>query len=212
MSKLVPFEKENAFIGAEVKYKSETFYVVKINEKSVYITSDKNFLDLWTNREKGITWKNFCIYRQAIMVKYDTVLISEIELSRGRDFIIPANKNKSKRYLKPYMEVVVKTLFQRFVKKKGSWQHPIETSSGKKMYILKFNLNGQALIRFEMDYFFYDFELDVYTFYKKLGQSRETKVITWPREKELPKEMNKGNELKKRVRKRVIINKVARLG
>jgi len=110
------------------------------------------------------------------------------------------------------MEMAIKTLFQRFVKKKGSWQHPIETSSGKKMYILKFNPNGQALIRFEMDYFFYDFELDVYTFYKKLGQSRETKVITWPREKELPKEMNKGNELKKRVRKRVIINKVARLG
>lgn len=190
MLKLVSLEKENAFINAEVIYRNSTFYIVKINEKTIYISPNKDFIKMWENRPKGIIWKNFCKKYNAIMVKYDTVFINEIELLKGKKFIIPASK-KTKRYLKPHLEKIVKNLFKRFQKEKGNWKFPIENTDGKKAYILRFHPNGQALIHFENDFFFYDLILDNYTFYKKLGQKRETKIITWPRNESLPKEIVK---------------------
>jgi len=181
---MIFLNKENAFIGAEVKHKNGIYYVVKVNEKSVYLSQYKNFLDLWDNRPKGITWKKFCGGNDTFMTKYESIEISETEISRGNNFIV-SRKKKEKRYLKPEMEKVVHQLYKRFLNGKGSWKHITETTRNKQMIILEFRNNGQALIRFENDFFFYDLETNKYTFYKKLNEQRKTKKLVWPRESKI---------------------------
>lgn len=177
--------KEKAFLNAKVVYKKKDFYVVKINNKTVYLSEDKEFIIKWKDRPKGITWKKFCERHKTFMVSYDKVKIDDLESLRASNFVANT-KRKEKNYLDSFLEKEVRRLFKIFLKKKGSWKHPIENRKNEQMYIIKFNKDGQALIRFNDIYFFYDIEFDVYTFYKNLGEKKiKDKIFTWPRSEEV---------------------------
>lgn len=177
--------KDNAFLGAEVTYKEKSYFVVKINEKTVYLSKDKNFLKSYEERPKGYTWKQWCQKFDVIMVNYaNGIEIDKIEVARGNNFIVP-RKKKGKRYLTKYEESDVKKMFAIFKKGRGGWSTPITTEKkgGIITNVIKFN-NGVALVRKKNVYFFYDMELDEYTFFKYLGEKKELK---WPRKEEVLK-------------------------
>jgi hypothetical protein len=185
---MISLTKENAFLGAEITCPGKTFYVVKINDKSVYLAKDKEFLNAWENRPKGITWKDYCNRFDVVMSKYDGLFISAIELSRGKT-IAQLKENKSdRRYLSNTLETEVKNLYKRFQKGKGSWSHPIEDVKGKQAVIVAFSDDGQALIRSDLDFFFYDLETNVYTYYKRVGEVGTPKGIVFPRQKIIQKQ------------------------
>jgi hypothetical protein len=181
--------KEKAFLNAKVVYKNKNFYVVKINNKTVYLSEDKGFIIKWKDRPKGITWKKFCEKHKTVMVSYDKVKIDNLEMLRATNFIV--SKKKGKNYLDSFLEKEVRRLFMVFLKKKGSWKYPIENKKNEQMFIIKFNDNGQSLIRFKDIYFFYDIEFDVYTFYKNLGEKLKSNRIPWPRNEEEAEIKNK---------------------
>lgn len=178
--------KENASLLAEVKYKDKIFYIVKINEKSVYLAPDKNFLEKHEERIKGTTWKDFCAKNGAIMVSYSSVInIGETEIAKGKNFIV---SKKKIRYLTKIEEKQVKERFVKYSTGKSGSKSFFESARGRKIVPLDFNINGQALIRKDDIYFFYDIELDEYTFFKSLGDGK--KELVWPRQEEI-KELKK---------------------
>lgn len=181
MSELIPVTKENVFINAKVTYKNTIWFVVKVNEKTLYISSKSNFISLWENKTLKINWKKFCENNSCKMVKYDNIFINNDEITKGKNFITSIKKNKKKRMLSDSLEKQVKHFYKNlFLKSKSGWTTPIEGTDGKTIVIIKFNSAGQALIRSDKDYFFYDITSNTYTFWRQLGKKRENKEIPWP--------------------------------
>lgn len=171
-------DRENAFLNAEVKYKDKIYYIVKINEKSAYLAPDEDFLKKYEERPKGITWKEYCARYNAIMVKYsDFIEISETEISKGNNFIV--KEKKEKRYLTALEEKEIIKRFAQFKKGNGGCSL-FESSKGKRIVPITFNKNGQVLIRKNDKYFFYDLELNKYTFFKDLHDEKQE--LIWPRQ------------------------------
>ena len=171
-------DREDAFLEAEVKHKDKVYYIVKINEKSAYLASNKDFLKKYEERPKGTTWKKYCTRYNAIMVKYsDFIEISESEIAKGNNFIV--KNKKEKRYLTIIEEKEIVKRFAQFKKGKSGCNF-FENAKGKRIVPITFNENGQALIRKNDKYFFYDLELDKYTFFKDLHNGRQE--LVWPRQ------------------------------
>jgi hypothetical protein len=170
---------ENAFLNAEVEYNNKKYYVIKVNQKSVYLSENKDFLKIWKNRPKGITWKKFCDKNGAIIVKYGDIKISDIEVLKGKDC-----KTSEKQYLDVYLEKEVCKMYKRWLKGFENYSTPIEGTKGKTIIIIKFK-DGQALIRNDKDYFFYDIELDKYSYWRQFGSIGQKKEIPFPRIKHI---------------------------
>jgi hypothetical protein len=179
---MVALTKDNAFLNAEVMLGNSKFFVVKINDKSVYLAKNKDALYDWESRPKGLIWKDFCKRYDVIMTKYDGLTISALEISRGKTLAQVESKKSKRRYLSNTLEMEVRNLYKRFKSKKGSWSHPIEDGKGKQAVIVSFSNNGQALVRCDMDFFFYDLETNDYTYYKRVGDAPCAKGLVFPRE------------------------------
>ena len=94
MAKLNP---DNAFPGAQVKYRDKKWFVLKINQKTVYISQNVNLTEWWKDRPKGLTLKKFCEKYDAIMIGYETITIDEAEIEKGKKFAnAPKTKGKKK--------------------------------------------------------------------------------------------------------------------
>jgi len=170
---MLALNKDNAFLTAEVMCGNTTYYIMKINDKSVYLAKNKKSFYDWENKAKGVTWKEFCTKNDIIMTKYAGIFISALEISRGKTLAQSVSK-KTKRYLSENLEAQVRSLHKRFTSKKGSWSHPLQDLKGKQAIIVKF-VNTRALMRCETDFFYYDVETGEYTYYKRLGDETPIK-------------------------------------
>lgn len=76
---------DNVFVGAKLSKDNEIFLVVKVNAKSMYvakgITLDE-YNRLYSLKEKGVTFKDFCAKKGIEMVKYDGFQIEDTEAAK----------------------------------------------------------------------------------------------------------------------------------
>jgi len=174
-------DSSNAFVGAKVKYRKEDYIVVKVNEKTIYLTQHERFIEFWENRNKGSKWKYYCERYGASMKKYGGITITDDEIARGKIFVEKKEKEKKKkRYLTSVEEREVSMRYSKFFLKGKSYQHPItaEKSKGITTVLLEAKKDGQVLMRKNSNYFFYDVLNDSYEFFKKMGSGK--KELVWP--------------------------------
>ena len=176
---------ENAFLGAKVSKGKEVFYVVKINEKTIYASNDEDFLSFWEHKGKGITWKNFCEGHGGKSYKYEGFTINKEESEKKQKVEAQEEIQKTqKNYLKGQVKAKVQEAWKRFLIKKAkgkgkSYTGPIE-GGDVRVNVVSGSVEAKAfLLNISGKYVFYFVEDDVYTLFSyddhKLG-----KDIVWP--------------------------------
>ena len=158
--------KENAFVGAIVRYKDRDFTIIKVNLKTVYISQDKELLKKIRLKLKGIKAIDL-IKSNSVMVDMTEIEIDEKELKKKDIAEKSAElKKKQKRVLS---SVAQKYLDMKIAKamnpkdKTGSWKNMFDCGAGSLCTILVFNREKKmALISIDGEKYFYVVDLDVY--------------------------------------------------
>ena len=183
--KKINLTPQNAFLGAEVTLNGKTLYVVKINEKSLYASSEPSFLAAWEGKSKGVTWKNFCEGHQAKSYKYDGFEIAEEEAAKKAEIEAKSQLKKEQvQHISGQLRAEVKKSWKRFVEKetkgKGkAWQYPIE-SGDKRVCPVAASIQAEAmLLNINSNYMFYFVNDEVYVPFDK-KEHKDGKDIVWP--------------------------------
>jgi hypothetical protein len=183
--KKIKLTAENAFVDAVVHKGKEKFFVVKMNAKTFYATTEENFLFKWKVRVKGITWKNFCDGHHAKSYKYEGFEIDDEEAAKKER--VEAQKevqSSQKHYLTGHVKAEVHEAWRRFVikqtKGKGkAWQYPIH-GGDTSVNIISGSVSAKAfLLNINYLFIFYFVEDGVYVLYDK-KEHRFEKEIVWP--------------------------------
>lgn len=93
--------------GDIVEYKEKDYLAIKVNEKSAYICENRNFLNLWANRAKGITWKELCHREGAFKVSPDKLKLKEegaVEVKKKQTRKNKAASNQAEKLLQESFE------------------------------------------------------------------------------------------------------------
>src|SRR6478609_4427608 len=78
---MTKLNKENAFVGATVRFKDRDFIIVKVNLKTVYITQDKELLKKIRLKLKGAKAIDM-IKNASVMVEMSEIEIDEKEVAK----------------------------------------------------------------------------------------------------------------------------------
>lgn len=183
--KKIKLTSENAFLGAEISLGKETFYVVKVNEKSFWASRESTFLKAWEGRIKGIKWKNFCEGHQAKSYKYGDFEIAEEEAAKKEKVETTKKIQKEqKKYLTGQVKADVKKMWNQFLlrEKKGrgkAWQYPIFSGDTSVNPIAASSQAEALLLHINDKYIFYYVNDDVYIHFDK-EEHKLGKEIVWP--------------------------------
>ena len=172
--------------GDIVEYKSKDYLAIKVNEKSAYICENRNFLNLWGNRAKGITWKNLCEREGAFKVKPENLKLKEEGAVKVKE-----KKSGKKKVVSNDGEKWLIESFDRFKKqKKGkSTKTPkfLIESSNEKLSIMEGNVEKNMIFFHNISvgsFYFFNVEESSYTkFNEKIHKSG--KDIIWPETQEV---------------------------
>ncbi len=166
----------NVIPGSKILYKNITHYVYKINDKTIYIgklpyDNLKPILEVKKTIDAILYIGGFkVLYGEDLQInEKDIVHISAKEVV------------KQKRYLDLLAEKELKRLYAVYKSKNGkSYKHIVQTGT-KEFKILECNEKGQILFSYENDLIFYDTEIDVYTYFKEVFDTKiPSKPIPWP--------------------------------
>jgi len=172
--------KENAYVGAEVKKGNDKFYILKVNDKSFYASTLSDVVKKWENRLKGVTFKNFIAGNSCKKYDYEGFQIDE-KIAEKKEIVEKKQERKSKikRFLKREEERFLIDTIKKFERDNPA-RHPIEVSNKTVIYPIVFNKNNrQILFRKEMEYIIYSADIDEY---KKWGNHGEIEA----KEKNIP--------------------------
>lgn len=100
-------------VGDIVEYKKEDYLAIKVNEKSVYICKNRNFLTLWENRATGTKWKALCDREEAKKVSPDSLIVKE----EGAVKVKP--KKTKRKVVSAAAEKQLKECFERYKKQQA---------------------------------------------------------------------------------------------
>lgn len=110
-------DSNNVFVGANVFFKNEEHIVVKVNDKSCYLSKNKSFIDIWEKRPKGMKWKPFCERYEGFMTLYSGITISPDEKEKKVEVEKKAKRAKKFRPVSAHGEKTLVTLFSEIEKK-----------------------------------------------------------------------------------------------
>jgi len=166
----------NVVPGSKITYKGEPHIVYKVNDKTIYI--GKQSYDMFKQTSAVKKSVDAILYIGGFKTTYSEDLQikdSEIVAVSAKQIV------KQKRFLDLPAEKEIKRLYEIYKKNNGkSYRHTFEIGN-KEMKILACNDKKQVLISHNYNLFFYDIELDLYTFYRELFSStRHTAQIMWP--------------------------------
>lgn len=144
-------------VGDIVEYNKEDYLAIKVNEKSVYICKNRNFLNLWGNRATGTKWKDLCAREEAKVVKPETLKIKEVGAVK-----VKPKQSKKNRVLSNEAERLIKDCFERLKKREAGKKtkaplYLIETAN-EKVWPLAGNVEKGLML-------FHNINLDTYHFY-----------------------------------------------
>jgi hypothetical protein len=181
--------KDNLFEGAAVKYKKETdvYFVIKLNDKSVYISKEKDFIEEFKKRiNKKITFKKFCELKGVKKTTFSNIKISEEEANKKEKTVaITKIKKKQKQYLKgnskkAFFNIWKKIQRQYEGKKHTSIRH-INTIGTTRFVVLDYDFEkGMALIKVNDKYVIYNINNDIY-FDFDIKKDRINAKTIWPK-------------------------------
>lgn len=151
---------DNVFIGAKVTKGKETFLVVKVNTKSMYVAKNmtlEQYNQNWSLRPKGQSFKVFCEKLKIEMVKYDSYEIEESEAAKKE--VVETSK-KASNTVSAFGTAEKKTLTELVRFKK--LQKLVNIGVGNKiMRVLEIRDNNKFLINLDNNYLLYNRELDI---------------------------------------------------
>ena len=182
--------KETLFVGANVKFENKDYIVVKINQKTAYITQDKELLKRIRLKLTGV--KALDMIKQAsLMIDIALMEISDEELKK-KDVAekVAELKKKNKKVLSSVAQKMLDTKIAKAINPKDktmSWKNMFDCGQGNFCTILLVNKEKKiALISVEGDKYFYDFGEDVYIKYNptKHKDGYGDKNILWDKVKE----------------------------
>lgn len=167
--------------GDIVEYKKKDYLAIKVNEKSAYICENRNFLNLWENRAKGVKWKELCDREGAIKVKPEQLTLKE----EGAVKVTP-KQSKKKRVLSNAGEQYLKDSMNRLEKqkkgKKTKTPYFVAETGNEKIAIMIGNVEKQMILFHNLSldtYHFFDIENGSYTTFDK-EKHKSGKEIIWP--------------------------------
>jgi predicted secreted protein len=170
-------------VGDIVEYKKEDYLAIKVNEKSVYICKNRNFLNLWENRVTGTKWKTLCDREEAKKVSPDQLIVKE----EGAVEVKP-KKSRKKRVLSSEGERHIKECYDRLKKQAAGKKTKapmflIETSNEKIWPVAGNVEKGMMLFHIlNLDtWHFFDVNSEKYSLFKK-EEHKLGKDILWPEE------------------------------
>ena len=167
--------------GDIVEYKKEDYLAIKVNEKSVYICKNRNFLTLWENRPKGAKWKVLCDREEALMVKPESLIVKEEGAVK-----VKSKQSKKDRVVSNEGVKGLKECFDRFKKreegKKTKTPFFLIENAKEVIFPLAMNVEKNMILFHNINvdtYHFFNIEEDNYiTFNKK--EHKSGKDILWP--------------------------------
>lgn len=167
--------------GDIVEYKKEDYLAIKVNEKSVYICKNKNFLNLWENRVTGTKWKTLCDREGALKVAPEKLIVKE----EGAVKVTP-KKSKNKKVVSSAGEKILKESFERFKKqqagKKTKAPFFVFDTPSEKVFTIAANLETNHILFHNLGkdtYHFFDVEAGEYSPFVK-DEHKMGKDILWP--------------------------------
>ena len=101
-------------VGDIVEYNKEDYLAIKVNEKSVYICKNRNFLTLWENRVTGTKWKSLCDREEALVVKPERLIVKEVGAVK-----VKPKQSKRNRVVSIETERTLKECFDRLKKREA---------------------------------------------------------------------------------------------
>jgi hypothetical protein len=160
--------KENCFVGANVKYQGKEYAVVKMNIKTVYITQDKELSKKLRVKLAGT--KTIDMIKSAcLMVNFTDCEIDEKE--KERKVVaekVATLKSKQKKLLNSVGQRILDEMIKRIYdpKNKLSWKNIIDLGGNSYMTILVANKEKKMLLlSVDGNKYFYDIATDLFTQY-----------------------------------------------
>lgn len=150
---------DNVFVGASLTKDKETFLVVKVNAKSMYvakgITLDE-YNRMYSLKQKGVTFKDFCAKNSIEMVKYDGFEINETEAAK-KAVVEETSKTSNNVSAFGRAEKAVLTELLKYNK-----LHRLQTIGvgDTTMRVMENKDNNRFLLNVNNDYILYNRELD----------------------------------------------------
>lgn len=167
--------------GDIVEYKKEDYLAIKVNEKSLYICKNRNFLNLWQNRASGTKWKDLCAREEAIMVKPSDVILKEENAVE-----IPERPSKKNKILTTEAERKIKECFNRNKKRQEGQKTKspffLIESDNERVWPLSVNIEKNLVLFHNLTsdtYHFFDVEKSIYSEFSK-EKNLIGKDISWP--------------------------------
>ena len=167
--------------GDIVEYNKEDYLAIKVNEKSVYICKNRNFLTLWENRATGMKWKSLCDREGAVVVKPERLIVKEV----GAVKVKPKQSGKNK-ILSSEAERSLKDCFDRLKKrsegKKTKAPLYLISTSNESIWPLAGNVEKEMMLFHNLNldtYHFYDVKEGTYSVFNK-EEHKLGKDILWP--------------------------------
>lgn len=167
--------------GDIVEYKKEDYLAIKVNEKSAYICKNRNFLNLWYNRAKGVKWNELCQREEALKVNPEKLKLKE-------EGAVEVKKKQSKKgkLISNYCERTLKESFERFSKKekgkKTKTPYFIIEHGNERIATVAFNVKKNKVLFHNtgLDTFhFYDVETMEFVNFSK-EKHKNGNAIVWP--------------------------------
>jgi len=178
---MIKLDSNNAFIGAKVKYQGKDFFILKVNEKSLYMTISKEDVEHIEKKPKGLTFKEFCTRREIKMYKYEGIEIDEEEAKKKVIVEKIIENKKSNTVLSKELEKEIKMLYKRKFEKKDrrSIWSPIYSNKGDRAIIISAVPGGKLLLNINDNYYFYYLDEEkIFPFKKEIH--KDGKNICWP--------------------------------
>lgn len=166
--------------GDLVEYEGKDYLAIKVNQKSAYICENMNFLSMWQNKPKGMTWKELCQREDAIKVSPDNLKLK-------KESVVEVKEKKAKKgKISSFAHKQLKESFLRYCKRdKGSKSKAhafLIESSGERISPVMFNKEKNLVLFHNTtshSFHFYDIETgDVQDFIEE--KNKDGKKVIWP--------------------------------
>lgn len=168
-------------VGDIVEYKKEDYLAIKVNEKSVYICKNRNFLTLWENRVSGTKWKSLCDREEALTVKPEQLIVKE----EGAVKVKPKQSRKD-RVVSSETERTLKECFDRLKKREAGKKTKaplfLIENSNERIFPLAGNVEKNMILFHNLSidtYHFFNVEEGTYITFNK-EEHKSGKDILWP--------------------------------
>lgn len=199
-AKKLKANKDNIFIGAKIILNDEIYFAYKINAKTLYYGKEP-FFEMeakYKKRAKGIVWKDFCETNHYKLSSYENILIDEKESARKKE-VEALSENKETKAFSSHSEKVIHRLYDNY--KRGKSYRTLQEVNGEIFNIVKVDASGQMIISKDYNFYFYDMENNIFSFWRPIIGTKKKSIIPWPRTivgEEIFKEVKKPQPVKRK--------------